>query len=143
MLHAASLLPMMAASHSPGGCSSSHRYSRSLPLALGETAARAGTINPLETAATLPDAIKFVPCSGGPPDSGEMAARYGGLDQAGPYLVLMKWHPGHMTAPQSFLTDRISLVASGACWDPRRPPRCFQRRLRNQNGLATGARFQG
>src|SRR5262249_29600718 len=27
---------------------------------------------------------------------------YGGLDQPGPYLVLMKWYPGYMSAPHSY-----------------------------------------
>ena len=34
-----------------------------------------------------------------------MAALYGGLDQPGPNLVLMK-----------YATDRLSLVLSGTCW---------------------------
>jgi hypothetical protein len=88
----------------------------SLPLALGETAAGATTIDPSETAVTLPDAIKFVPWSGGPSDSGETAALCGGLDQAGPYFVLMKWHPGYMSAPHSYLTDRLSIVVAGTWW---------------------------
>jgi hypothetical protein len=33
--------------------------------------------------------MKWVPWSGLPPHSGEMATLYGGLDQPGPYLVLM------------------------------------------------------
>jgi hypothetical protein len=45
-----------------------------------------------------------------------MAALYGGLDQAGPYFVLMKWHPGYMSAPHSYLTDRLSIVVSGTWW---------------------------
>ncbi len=36
-----------------------------------------------------------------------MATLYGGLDKAGPYLVLMKWYPGFMSAPHSYATDRL------------------------------------
>jgi hypothetical protein len=88
----------------------------SLPLALKTSAAHASKIDPSETMVTLPDALKFVPWSGGPPGSGEMAALYGSLDKPGPYLVLMKWHPGYMSAPHTYLTDRLSVVVSGTWW---------------------------
>lgn len=88
----------------------------SLPLILKTNAAHARKIDPSETAVTLPDALKFAPWSGGPAGSGEMAALYGGLDKPGPYLVLMKWHPGYMSAPHTYLTDRLSVVVSGTWW---------------------------
>ena len=88
-----------------------------LPLALSETAALAGTINPSETQVTLPGAIKWSGwINGFPPHSGEMAALYGGLDRPGPYLMLMKWYPGYMSAPHTYATDRLSLVLSGTWW---------------------------
>jgi len=80
------------------------------------TAAQASKINPSETAITLPDEIRWVAWSGLPPHSGEMATLYGGLDKPGPYLVLMKWYPGYMSAPHSYATDRLSLVLSGTWW---------------------------
>jgi hypothetical protein len=87
-----------------------------LPLAMSGATARAGRIDPAETAITLPDAIKWSAWSGGPPHSGEVATLYGGLDRAGPYLVLMRWNPGYMSAPHSYATDRLSLVLSGTWW---------------------------
>jgi hypothetical protein len=45
-----------------------------------------------------------------------MATLYGGLDKPGPYLVLMKWYPGYMSAPHTYATDRLSLVLSGTRW---------------------------
>ncbi len=87
-----------------------------LPLALLQTKALAGEINPSETQVTLPDAIKWSGWISGPPHSGEMATLYGGLDQPGPYLVLMKWYPGYMSAPHTYATDRLSLVLSGTWW---------------------------
>ena len=87
-----------------------------LPLELLAETARAGQINPAETAITLSDAIKWSAWSGGPPHSGEVATLYGGLDRPGPYLVLMKWNPGYMSAPHSYATDRLSLVLSGTWW---------------------------
>src|SRR6202161_957800 len=87
-----------------------------LPLALGGTQARAGRINPAERAVTLPDAIKWSDGSGGPPHSGEMVTLYRGLNSPGPYLALMRWNPGYMSAPYSYATDRLSLVRSGTWW---------------------------
>jgi hypothetical protein len=88
-----------------------------LPLALSYTGALAGSINPSETQVTLPNSIKWSGwINGFPPHSGEMAALYGGLDNPGPYLVLMKWYPGYMSAPHSYATDRLSLVLSGTWW---------------------------
>jgi hypothetical protein len=87
-----------------------------LPLALSDTVARAGRLNPSETQVTLPDAIKWSGwINGFPPHSGEMAALHGGLDKPGPYVVLMKWYPGYMSAPHTYATDRLSLVLSGTC----------------------------
>ena len=88
----------------------------SLPLALGTTEAEAGMIDPSETAVTLTDSIPFVPWSGGPPGTGEVAEMYGGLDKPGPYLAFMKWHPGYFSAPHMYRTDRISVVVSGTWW---------------------------
>jgi hypothetical protein len=88
----------------------------SVPLAASCTAALASKLDPAETVITLPDQIKFVPWSGAPARSGEMATLYGGLDNPGPYLVLMKWYPGYMSAPHSYATDRLSLVLSGTWW---------------------------
>ena len=78
--------------------------------------AQAGKIDPSQTAITLPAAMQWVPWSGLPPHSGEMATLYGGLDEPGPYLVLMKWYPGYFSAPHSYATDRLSLVLSGTWW---------------------------
>jgi hypothetical protein len=79
--------------------------------------ALAEKLNPSETVITFPDAIKWDSwVKGFPPHSGEMAVLYGGLDEPGPYLVLMKWFPGYMSAPHTYATDRLSLVLSGTWW---------------------------
>jgi hypothetical protein len=86
-------------------------------LALPGAAAFAGTVNPAETIITPPSEIEWnawIP--GFPPHSGEVATLYGGLDKPGPYLVLMKWYPGYMSAPHTYATDRLSLVLSGTWW---------------------------
>jgi hypothetical protein len=79
--------------------------------------AQSAPINPAETQVTLPDAIKWSSwLPGFPPDSAQMAPLYGGLNKAGPYLVLMKWSPGYMSAPHTYATDRLSVVVSGVWW---------------------------
>ena len=87
-----------------------------LPLGASSGLAKAGKLDPTETIVTLPDAIRFVPWTGAPVQSGEVATLYGGLDAPGPYVVLMKWYPGYMSAPHSYATDRLSLVLSGTWW---------------------------
>jgi hypothetical protein len=81
------------------------------------TSVQAGTINPAETQVTLPDAIQWSSwLPGFPPDSAQTAGLYGGLDKPGPYVVLMKWYPGFMSAPHTYATDRLSVVVSGVWW---------------------------
>jgi hypothetical protein len=85
-------------------------------LPLGLAARRAEAVNPAETQVTLPDQIKWSAWTAGPPHSAEMATLFGGLDQPGEYVVLMKWYPGYMSAPHSYATDRLCLVLSGTWW---------------------------
>jgi hypothetical protein len=87
-----------------------------LPLQSWSRPARASTLNASETMVMLPQSIKWDAWSGLPPNSSEMATLYGGLDQLGSYLVLMKWNPGYFSAPHSYATDRLSLVLSGTWW---------------------------
>ena len=83
---------------------------------LADQPALAAKLDPAETQITLPDAIKWSAWTGGPPHSGEVATLYGDLNAAGPYVVLMKWYPGYMSAPHTYATDRLSLVLSGIWW---------------------------
>ncbi len=87
-----------------------------LPLGFSGRRAEASEIDPEQTIITLPKDIKWEAWSGLPPRIGEIATLYGGLDKPGPYLVLMKWYPGFMSAPHSYATDRLSLVISGTWW---------------------------
>ena len=85
-------------------------------VGLADQPAFAAKVDPAETQITLPDAIKWTAWTGLPPHRGEMARLYGDLNAAGPYLVLMKWYPGYMSAPHTYRTDRLSLVLSGTWW---------------------------
>ena len=139
------------ASGFPGMDGAAHPARRALLLApflaalsglLAGRGAEASEINPAQTAVTLPDAFKWGPWNGAPPGSAEVATLYGGLDQPGPYLVLMRWHPGFMSAPHRYVSDRICVVLSGTWWvnsgagfDPAHtvpvPPGGFVRRVAN------------
>lgn len=82
-----------------------------------QTLARnSSAINPKETFVLQSNDIHFVRWDKLPPGSGEMAKLYGDFDKPGPYLVLMKWHPGWFSAPHSYATDRIQMVVSGTWW---------------------------
>jgi hypothetical protein len=41
---------------------------------------------------------------------------YGDTGKRGPYVVLMKWYPGYMSAPHMYVTDRLCFVLSGTWW---------------------------
>jgi hypothetical protein len=87
-----------------------------LPTSLSSDLARASKIDPAQTAITLPDAIKWGSLGNFPTKAIEMATLFGGLDKPGPYLVLVKWHPGYMSAPHTYVSDRLSFVVSGTWW---------------------------
>ena len=78
--------------------------------------ADAAPVDPAMTQILLADKIAWTKWNGLPAHIGETASLFGGLKQDGPYLVLMKWHPGFMSAPHSYRTDRLSLVVSGTWW---------------------------
>lgn len=85
-------------------------------LPFGLSAGSAHALDPSETQVILPNQIKWTAWTAGPPHSAEMATLFGGLDQPGEYVVLMKWYPGYMSAPHSYATDRLCLVLSGTWW---------------------------
>src|SRR5262245_26270084 len=78
-----------------------------LPLAFSGKRAEASKIDPKQTFVVLPKDIKWTAWNGLPEHSGEMATLHGDLDKPGPYVVLMKWHPGYASAPHSYATDRL------------------------------------
>jgi hypothetical protein len=69
--------------------------------------------DPAETFVLPYDHMAFEAWGNLPAGSGEMAPLYGDLNQPGPYLVMMKWHPGWFSAPHTYATDRIQVVVSG------------------------------
>jgi hypothetical protein len=87
-----------------------------LPLALASGDAQASPIDPTQTIVRLPHEIVWKTQPGFPPDSVEMAPLFGSTNQPGLYFVLVKWHPGYMSAPHTYVTDRLCVVVSGTWW---------------------------
>jgi hypothetical protein len=86
-----------------------------LPAALLSDPAHA--INPNETQVTLPDQYHWKPeLQGAPANSVETVPMFGSTDKPGQYVVLIKWHPGFMSAPHTYVTDRLCFVLSGTWW---------------------------
>jgi hypothetical protein len=85
-----------------------------LPLTLVSDLAAA--IDPAETKVVLFNQYEWTTWPGGPPQSAETAKLYGDTDKSGPYVVLMKWYPGYMSAPHMYATDRLCFVLSGTWW---------------------------
>jgi hypothetical protein len=73
-------------------------------------------LDPRQTLITLPDEIPWQVPDGAPPDSVAEAVLAGAEAQEGSYLVLMKWFPGWMSAPHTYVTDRLCVVVSGVWW---------------------------
>jgi hypothetical protein len=86
-----------------------------LPAALFADPARA--IEPAQTQVTLPDQYQWKPAlPSAPAQSVETVPVFGVTDKPGPYVVLVKWHPGYMSAPHTYVTDRLCFVISGIWW---------------------------
>ena len=86
-----------------------------LPAALLTDPAHA--VDPTQTQITQPDQMQWKPWSaGGAAGAMESAAVFGAIDKAGPYAILVRWHPGYMSAPHTYVTDRLCFVVSGTWW---------------------------
>jgi hypothetical protein len=85
-----------------------------LPAALLADPARA--IDPAQTQVTLPEQYQWTALPSAPTQSVETVPVFGATDKPGPYVVLVKWHPGYMSAPHTYVTDRLCFVISGIWW---------------------------
>jgi hypothetical protein len=86
-----------------------------LPASLFSDPAHA--IDPNETQVSLPDQFQWKPAlPSAPPQSVETVPVFGATDKPGLYAVLIKWHQGYMSAPHTYVTDRLCFVISGTWW---------------------------
>ena len=72
--------------------------------------------DPSQTIVVPPKAIEFKPHIGGPPRSVESATLFSDSSKPGIYYNLTRWHPGWMSAPHWYETDRLCVVVSGTWW---------------------------
>ena len=86
-----------------------------LPATLLTDSAHA--IDLAQTQVSLPDQYQWKPAlPSAPAQSVETVPVFGATDKPGPYVVLIKWHPGYMSAPHTYVTDRLCSVISGTWW---------------------------
>jgi hypothetical protein len=85
-------------------------------LSLGVTGAAASPLNPAQTLITPPDKLQWITEPPYPPNSVEGCPLIGATTQPGLYYTLVRWHPGYMSAPHLYSTDRYCMVLSGTWW---------------------------
>jgi len=85
-----------------------------LPFGIG--AAAASPLNPEQTIITPPDKLQWKTQPSFPPQSVDMCPLVGETTAPGLYYTLVRWHPGYMSAPHFYSTDRYCMVLSGIWW---------------------------
>ena len=78
--------------------------------------ARASPLDPAQTMITLPEHLVWETTPGWPAESVAQASLFGDLAKPGLYYRLIKWFPGYMSAPHTYVTDRLCVVVSGTWW---------------------------
>jgi hypothetical protein len=70
-------------------------------------------LDPKVIAFKLPDKIEW---RDNPRSGNRSAVLHGDPTKPGLYVVLLQWHPGHMSRPHFHPNDRFFLVVSGTWW---------------------------
>ena len=86
-----------------------------LPAALVARSADAAP-DPSMTIVKPAQELTWVKAEGFPEKSVEQAPLWGRTSEAGLYYTLVRWHPGYMSAPHWYETDRYCVVVSGTWW---------------------------
>jgi hypothetical protein len=82
-------------------------------MALRPRPVRVAGVDPIVTIVTRPDEIPWNPIYNFQPGMAESANMFTDIHAPGQYFVLIRWHPGHMSAPHWYETDRLCAVLSG------------------------------
>jgi hypothetical protein len=85
-------------------------------LPFGVTEAAASPLNPEQTIIKPPDTLPWRSQAPFPPQSVDMCPLAGDPNAPGLYYTLIRWHPGYMSAPHFYSTDRYCMVLSGIWW---------------------------
>lgn len=72
----------------------------------------ASPINPAQTIIRPPGDHHWVSNKNYPERSVDMCPLAGSLTEPGLYLTLVRWWPGYMSAPHTYITDRLCVVVS-------------------------------
>ena len=75
--------------------------------------AEAAGVDPTMTIVVPPDQIPWMPLYNFPPGMAEQANMVSKIGDPGQYFALIRWHPGYMSAPHFYETDRLCVVVSG------------------------------
>jgi hypothetical protein len=78
--------------------------------------AKAAGVDPTMTQVVQADAIPWKQLYNFPEGSAEQAPMHSTVGEPGQYFVLIRWHPGYMSAPHFYETDRLCVVLSGTWW---------------------------
>jgi hypothetical protein len=87
-----------------------------MPAALLGTQAEAAGVDPTQTIVKLPDQIPWQQLYNLPTGAAEQAPLQGKVSEPGQYFIFIRWHPGFMSAPHWYETDRLCVVLSGTWW---------------------------
>ena len=79
-------------------------------------AAKAAGVDPSMTQVVQADAIPWKQLYNFPEGTAEQAPMFSTVGEPGQYFVLIRWHPGYMSAPHYYETDRLCVVLSGTWW---------------------------
>lgn len=85
-------------------------------FATAAAGASASPLNPAQTIIQPPDKHDWKPNKGYPERSVDMCPLYGSLTEPGLYYTLVRWWPGYMSAPHTYVSDRLCVVVSGTWW---------------------------
>lgn len=79
----------------------------------GMGSAKAAGVDPSMTMITPPDKISWQSLYGYEQTIVEQAPMFGGINEPGQYFIFIRWHPGFMSAPHFYETDRLCVVVLG------------------------------
>ncbi len=78
--------------------------------------AKAAGADPSMTQVVQADAIPWKQLYNFPEGTAEQAPMHSTVGEPGQYFVMIRWHPGYMSAPHFYETDRLCVVLSGTWW---------------------------
>jgi hypothetical protein len=72
--------------------------------------AEAAGVDPSMTQVVQADAIPWKQLYNFPEGTAEQAPLHSGVSEPGEYFVLIRWHPGYMSAPHFYEADRLCIL---------------------------------